>query len=181
MACYNAPVLQTERTVLRPFDMGDADELLRVFRDPGVKRFLLDDTLVDLAWVRNEILASDSRFLRSGTGLWAARVENESPIVGFVGFRPFFDPPELQLLYGLLPEFWGRGLATEIAKAARDHAFRVLGLTTLTAATDIPNQKSARVLERLGMREERVNDEGRSGTGFYRLEREEWEANEERS
>ena len=38
-------------------------------------------------------------------------------LVGFVGFRPFFDPPELQLLYGLLPAYWGRGLATEPAGA----------------------------------------------------------------
>ncbi|MBM3774479.1 MAG: GNAT family N-acetyltransferase, partial [Acidobacteria bacterium] len=119
-------IIRSERLMMCPVSEGDAESLLGVFRDPAVRRYLLDDSLVSLEWVRNEIASSDERFATVGAGLWAIRfvgfVETTA-VIGFVGFRGFFDPPRLQLLYGLLPEYWGRGLATEAAKRVCDHAF----------------------------------------------------------
>lgn len=162
-------VLRTPRLLLRPFESSDADELLAVFRDPSVRRWLLDDMLVSADWVRREIRDSTARFARDGLGLWAVLPAEEATIVGFAGFRPFFEPPEMQLLYGLLPAWWGAGLATEAARAVCDHAFRELGLAEVRAATDRPNVASIRVLERLGMSVEKTTDHGPGGTAFYTL------------
>lgn len=163
-------LLATERSALRPFSGEDADELLGVFRDPHVRRYLLDDQLVSESWMRDEILASERRFARSGAGLWSVRRTQTSPIVGFVGFREFFEPPRLQLLYGLLPEACGRGIATEVAGRVCEYAFRELGMAEVRAAVDLPNEASARVLERLGMRRVHTTDEGLAGTAFFVLE-----------
>ena len=163
--------LATDRLTLRPIGPDDADELLRVFRDAAVRRFLLDDTLVDREWVRGEIRRSREAFEAEGWGLWAARLHGRSRVAGFAGFRHFFDPPELQLLYGLTPDHWGQGLATEAARAVTDYAFDVLGFDRVIAATDVPNQASVRVMERLGMRFERRTDDGEGGTVYYRLDR----------
>jgi RimJ/RimL family protein N-acetyltransferase len=122
--------------------------------------------------VRDEIVASDARFAHSGAGLWSIRLAGDPGIIGFVGFREFFD--QLQLLYGLLPGYWGRGLATEAAAHICHHAFRELGFLEISAATDIPNQASANVLRRLGMREVRTSDDGPGGTAFFVLTREDW-------
>jgi ribosomal-protein-alanine N-acetyltransferase len=95
--------------------------------------------------------------------------------VGFVGFRPFFDPPELQLIYALAPLHWGRGLATEAARAAVDFAFTELALSEVGAATDTPNEASIALLTRLGMEESHRTDAGEHGTTFFTLAAERWE------
>lgn len=133
-----------------PVSEGDADSLLSVFQDPAVRRYLLDDSLVSLEWLRNEIASSDERFAGIGAGLWAIRFLDATAVIGFVGFRDFFDPPRLRLLYGLLPEYWGRGLATEAAKRLCDHAFSELGFARIEAAMDSPNTASIAVAGRLG-------------------------------
>jgi ribosomal-protein-alanine N-acetyltransferase len=170
-----APVLTTERLTLRPFASGDVKELHELFVDPDVRRYLLDDTVVSREWVEEEVVSSKARFAENGCGLWTLAERSREGIVGFVGFRPFFDPPELQLLYGLLPALWGRGLATEAASAAIDYAFGVLGLDEVRAATDAPNVASIAVLERLGMRAwRRTADDSGHGTVFFQLSASAW-------
>jgi [ribosomal protein S5]-alanine N-acetyltransferase len=166
-----APALSTSRAVLLPFAARDRAELLALFRDPEVRRYLLDDAVVSPEWIDAEIRASDARFASSGAGLWAVRVPPDPTIAGFAGFREFFEPPELQLLYGLRPEHWGRGVATEVARGVCEHAFQVLGFAQIAAATDLANHASTRVLLRLGMRQRRTGETGLGGTGFYALDR----------
>ena len=168
--------LASERTLLQPFARADIDELLTLFRAPKVRRYLLDDAEVSAEWVHDEIVASDARFAKLGAGLWAIRLPDEPGIIGFVGFREFFEPPQLQLLYAMLPEHWGRGLTTEVADAVCGYAFDKLGFAEIVAATDIPNEASARVLLRLGMSLDRKTLDGPSGTAFYVLDREDWVA-----
>ena len=171
--------LTTARLELRPFADGDATGLLQLFQDPAVRRYLLDDSIVTPDWVAEEIQSSQARFGGGALGLWAVRASDGSEIIGFVGFQPFFDPPELQLLYGLLPDDWGRGLATECAGAACDYAFRMLGVEVVRAATDLPNTASAAVLHRLGMILDRTTDEGEAGTGFFSVDRATWPSRHE--
>lgn len=166
--------LWTARTHLREFDFADGEQLLDLFREPEVRGFLLDDVLVSPQWMLHEIAASQQRFARGSAGMWAVRLGQEPEIVGFAGFREFFDPPELQLLYGFLPAHWGKGLATEVTARLCDFAFRDLGFDRITAATDLPNRASARVLRRLGMQLVRTTDDGRNGTALFELDREAW-------
>lgn len=158
----------TARLDLAPIGMPDAGSLLQVFRDPDVRRYLLDGKSVSADWVTAEIRASEQRFGSGGGGLWALRPRSEPSVIGFVGFREFFEPPEPQLLYGLLPAFWGRGLATEAATAACRFAFDTLGWKEVRAAIDVPNTASGAVLARLGFRLARTTEDG---TAFYVLER----------
>ncbi|MBM4183333.1 MAG: GNAT family N-acetyltransferase [Gemmatimonadetes bacterium] len=170
-----APQLTTERLVLRPFASGVVAELHALFTDAHVRRWLLDDDVVSRAWVEGEIADSEARFSQVGCGLWSVSERSGTPIIGFVGYRPFFDPPELQLLYGLLPAFCGRGFATEAATTAVDYAFDVLHFDEVRAATDTPNQASVAVLERLGMSERRRTAEGGHGTVFFSVTAAEWQ------
>ena len=169
-----APVLETTRLTLRPFAPEDVDELHALFTDADVRRHLLDDTVVSREWLEEEVTSSQARFAESGSGLWTLIERAGEAIVGFVGFRPFFDPPELQLLYGLLPSHWGRGFATEACEAAIDYVFGVLDFEDVRAATDVPNRASIAVLERLGMRERRRTTDGKHGTVFFQLLSSEW-------
>lgn len=176
MAVSHTPVLGTERLTLRPFDRADVSELHELFTDADVRRHLLDDMIVSRAWLEEEVASSQARFGDNSCGLWTLREHGDERIVGFVGFRPFFGPPELQLLYGLLPSYWGRGYATEAAAAAIDYAFGVLGLEEVRAASDAPNSASIELLLRLGMRERLRTSDGASGEGtvFFGLAASDW-------
>lgn len=188
-------VLLTERLRLAPIEESDVAALLRLFNEPDVGRYLLDGTTVTEEWVEEEVRASHARFRGSTAGLWALRLwlrEHGMPdegdgtggsggdgsadggILGIVGYRPFFDPPELQLLYALHPSAWGKGLAVEAAAAAVDHGFAVLGFQEIRAATDAPNRASIRVLERLGMSRWKAESGEPWETVYFRIRREEW-------
>jgi len=143
-------IIRTDRLVLRPFAPADEDTLFAIFRDDSVRRFLLDGHLVDRDWVRSEIDGSMRRFAEGGLGIFLAREHIDDGPVGFAGFRPFREPPVLELLYGLYPAFWGRGLATEMSRAMIALAFDRHGLDVIDTAVDAPNVASVRVLERLG-------------------------------
>lgn len=164
-------VLTTPRTVLTPFVPDDVAELLPVFRDPDVRSSLLDGAVVSPQWIADEIERSEERFARFGTGMWSVRLAGRPAIVGFVGLREFFDPPELQLLYGLLPECWGQGLATEVTRRVRDYVFGELRRDRITATTDLTNRASMRVLHHLGMELVRTSDEGAVGTAHFAVDR----------
>lgn len=196
--------LRTPRLDLTPVSTADADELLAFFNDPDVGRYLLDGEPVSREWVDGEIAASVARFTESGCGLWAVRLRDgatagpdaaprgstigidrndqgarggdhfSGTLAGIVGFRPFFEPPELQLVYALHPSAWGRGLATEAARAAMQHAFGVLGFDEIQAATDEPNRASIAVMERLGMEPGRIEEGQPHRTLFYRVRRANW-------
>ncbi len=167
--------LRTLRLRLSPFHVDDAEELLVLFKNEQVRHYLLDGRVVNESWVDREIEESVARFRSGSAGLWTIRVEGAGTLVGFAGFRPFFDPPELQLLYGIHPDHWGRGLATEAARAVTRFAFETCGFSVVRAATDTPNRASARVMERLGMTFVRTTDEGAwGGTLHYHLTKRTW-------
>lgn len=203
MAAGRGPALRTSRLVLVPVRPDDADGLLAFFNEPAVGRYLLDGRRVSRPWVESEIAASRARFIEEGLGLWAMRDAASSvpagedratgagaagavgeraligvvepALIGVVGFRPFFDPPELQLLYALHPDVWGRGLATEATEAALSYAFDERGLDEVRAATDEPNHRSVAVMERLGMERWKSEPGEPYETLFYRIGRAEWQ------
>jgi ribosomal-protein-alanine N-acetyltransferase len=92
-----------------------------------------------------------------GFGIWILRDRDDSRLVGHAGLRHLDveGSDEVEVGYGLLPEYWGRGLATEIARecvaVARDH----LGLPSLVAIALPDNRASQRVLAKVGLAYER--------------------------
>jgi ribosomal-protein-alanine N-acetyltransferase len=78
-------------------------------------------------------------------------MRKDGPLAGFCGLRLFGDPPTVEVLYGLLPAYWGQGLATEAAMAMLRFGFEELGLERIYAGADPPNTASFCVMERLGM------------------------------
>jgi RimJ/RimL family protein N-acetyltransferase len=144
--------IETARLVLHPVRSDEVTELHTFLVHKDVRRYLTDGVAVSREWVDGLIRDSDAAFAARGLGLWAARERGQSPIIGLTGFRDFYSPPVLELLYALRSSHWHRGFATEMARAVIDYAFTHGGLTEIRASTDEPNQASICVMERLGMR-----------------------------
>jgi RimJ/RimL family protein N-acetyltransferase len=104
----------------------------------------------------------EARFDRQGFGLWAVEVVGVVPFIGFVGLNPpSFEAhftPAIEIGWRLARAHWGRGYATEGAKAALAFGFEQLGLAEIVSFTVPANEASWRVMERLGMTRDPADD-----------------------
>jgi RimJ/RimL family protein N-acetyltransferase len=96
--------------------------------------------------------ASIESFERHGVGMWLLSLKPGLVPVGFCGLRTFGETDrELEILYGLMPSQWRRGLATEAAFAVLAFGFQRARLARVFAGSDPLNIASQRVIARLGM------------------------------
>jgi [ribosomal protein S5]-alanine N-acetyltransferase len=162
------PILHTERLVLRPIAATDVAVLHRFWTDPAVRKYLWDNEIISVQQVREIIDDSDGCFAEVGCGLFAIELgERPGELVGFCGLRHMAEGDGIELLYGILPRYWGEGLVTEAAREVLRFGFDDCGLPRIVGATDTPNQRSVRVMQRLGMTfQERRNYKGLD-TVFY--------------
>jgi RimJ/RimL family protein N-acetyltransferase len=144
------PSLATSRLRLRAFRESDLDAYAAMCADAEVMRYIGAGGPVDadIAW-RQMALFLGSWSLR-GHGMWALEERAGSRLVGRVGF---LDPPGwpgCELGWLLARGAWGKGYATEAARAARDYGRDALGLTELISLIRPDNQRSIGLAQRLG-------------------------------
>ena len=159
IAFAEAPVLETGRLRLRPWRNGDPEAFAVLNADPRVMRYFP----APMTASESDALAANlqDRFRAWGFGFWAAETE-DLPFAGFIGLsRPAYDAPFLPAVevgWRLDPRCWGRGLATEGARAAMAFGFEVHGLDQIIAVAPRANTPSIRVMERLGMTADPAED-----------------------
>jgi ribosomal-protein-alanine N-acetyltransferase len=166
--------LRTHRLLLRPVRPEDEDALFGLWNDPQVRRYLWDDQPVAREVVREQIALSQQDFRERGFGLFGLYLtEQPGALIGFSGLRRIDGGADVEVLYGLLPGFWKRGLATEAAQAVLRLGFEQLGLEEIFAGTDFDNAASLRCMQRLGMSEagERRVGPQQLPARYYRLAR----------
>jgi ribosomal-protein-alanine N-acetyltransferase len=151
------PVLPVEpiragRVILRQWIESDRQPFAALNADPEVMRYFPSTLTREQsdAFVDRTTMIIGSR----GWGLWA--VESEGRFLGFTGlsvpgFDGPFEPGSVEVGWRFARFAWGRGLATEAARAAVDVAFSRLGLTQLVSFTAVGNERSRAVMRRLGM------------------------------
>ena len=164
------PELRTARLRLRPFGVGDVDAIHALWTDPGVRRFLWDDRVIGRERAAEEVSSALKDEAEGGFGLWTLHLRAAWGVIGFCGFRRMHGADELELLYGLLPGHWGKGLAVEASRAALDQLFAACSPPRVYALADPPNAQSFRVMEKLGMRFDRDGEAEGMPARFYVLE-----------
>ena len=149
---------ETPRLRFRPPLAADLDRLVEIWTDPEVARLLLSKPGTR-AEVEERLAAMIDHARRFG--MWALELRATGELVGRCGFYPYTgegrsgDAPEPELAYLLAREHWGVGLATEAARAALDALFRQHRPARAVALVRPEHAASRRVLEKVGMREER--------------------------
>ncbi|HEV7515420.1 MAG TPA: GNAT family N-acetyltransferase [Thermoanaerobaculia bacterium] len=170
--------IETERLLLCPLRASDRNDLHHLFVDPDVRRYLWDDEVLPIEQTWAVVTESLRRFAADGTGLWAVTRPGRPPLAGFGGYWPF--PAGLEILFGLAPVHWGRGLATELARTLLRYGFEELGLDRVDGSADAPNAAALRVMEKAGMREVEKSATGGRETLRYSLSRDEFQPGKER-
>jgi ribosomal-protein-alanine N-acetyltransferase len=163
--------IETARLTIRPYRPDDVDALHRLWTDPEVRRYLWDDAVIPLATAAQAVQASIDSTETHGYGHWAVCLRGTDDVIGFCGFRVLDDGPDIELLYGLAPAHWGKGLATEASRTLLSWGFSEYPWDRILAITDAPNAASIRVMERLGMSFQKRIDHHGLDTVFYVIER----------
>jgi RimJ/RimL family protein N-acetyltransferase len=147
-------VLSTERLVLRPVTADDHAALLAHWTEPDVRRFLFDGAALSAGEVTETIAESIRDFAASGYGIWliepGSGTGSGAGLVGTAGLRPLEESGQ-EIFYSLAPGAWGRGYATEAARAVVKYGLGALGLPEVLAEVDEGNAASVAVVKRLGM------------------------------
>jgi RimJ/RimL family protein N-acetyltransferase len=143
--------ITTERLLLRPVCTGDLDVAAALGADPRVMAWFGGTLTAERSeqWLRRQI----EHWRAHGFGRFAATFGGV--VVGFVGLtRTEYDAgfiPGIEIAWRLAFDHWGKGYATEAARAVAREGFERLGLEQIVGVTTPGNTRSRRVMERLGM------------------------------
>ena len=150
-------VLETERLILRPFTVDDAEFILTLLNEPSFLRYIGDKKVRDLEGAREYILNGPvASYERHGFGLGLVELKESNTPIGMCGLLKRDELPDPDIGFAFVPEFWRKGFAFEAATAVLRDARERLRVERVVAITSLDNDASIKLLERLGFRFERV-------------------------
>ena len=147
------PELETARLHLRLFTLDDLDALARIFGDPDVIRHVGTGQPASREETAKALHSFIRHWQQHGFGRWAVVEKEHGVLIGYGGLRSLFGTPEVTYL--LAKSYWGRGLATEVARACLRYGFSELASERIVALTKLENIASQRVLQKVGMKYEK--------------------------
>ncbi len=148
--------LDTGRLVLRRFTLDDAPGFLPLVSLPDIVRYTGDSPHDSLDSARQALIDRPLHdYVRYGFGRMACIEKSSGRLVGFCGLKYMDDLGEVDIGYRFLPDCWGKGYATESARAIMDLELPQWGIARVIGLVHPDNAGSARVLEKLGLRYER--------------------------
>ncbi len=148
---------KTERLILRELDADDAPFMLALLTDADFLRKVGDRGVHTLDQAREYIVAGAMMSYRQhGFGLWAVRLVDDPACIGVCGLIRRDTLDDVDIGYALLPEWRGQGFALEASQACMELGQQRFGLQRIVAITSQDNPASARLLEKIGLRFERL-------------------------
>ena len=149
--------IETERLYIRELLPEDDQAMFELDTDPVVHRYVGNKPLKTIEESRAVIAYIRQQYADAGIGRWAVIEKSSGEFIGWTGFKimrervnkheDFYD-----FGYRHLRRFWGKGLASEAARAALDYGTGMLGIRDIYAMTDVDNGASRHILEGLGFR-----------------------------
>jgi RimJ/RimL family protein N-acetyltransferase len=150
-------VLETDRLILRRLSTGDAEFILALLNEPSWLRYIGDRGVRTLDDARDYILKGPMEsYRRLGFGMYRTELKEGGTPIGICGLVQRASLKDVDIGFALFPQFWGKGYAYEAASAVLAFGRSVLGLRRIVAVTTHDNHDSISVLEKLGMRFERM-------------------------
>ena len=145
---------ETARLTHRAFEEHDAEALFALNSNPLVMQYTGETLWASVESTRSAIRDYPD-FDSVGFGRWACVLKSTQEVIGFCGLKYLADLDAVDVGYRLLPEFWGRGIATEACKACVEFGFRTIGLVKIIGLVLPENLASIRVLEKSNLRFEK--------------------------
>jgi len=164
-------ILVTERLLLREFTLEDTQLLMDLNSNPNVIRYVGEAPVKNLEEAKDILLNTILPQYPNKLGRWAVHLRSNNEFIGWCGLKFITELNEIDLGYRFFENHWGKGYATESAKAVLDHGFNILKLNKIIGRSAIENTDSVKVLEKIGMKFEK-EDVGHCGKIFkYKLDK----------
>jgi 3-dehydroquinate dehydratase/shikimate dehydrogenase len=148
-------VLKTKRVGLRKYCPTDLEAFAAMNADPQVMEFFPEFAKLSPDEAKDVMERMNARIDQQGFGFWAAENLDDHQLMGFIGIQqiPYETEftPAVEIGWRLAVNYWGKGLATEGAEACLSYAFGELDLERIVSFTTPLNERSIRVMQRLGM------------------------------
>ncbi len=148
--------LETERLLLRPLEMSDAEAMFAMDHNPNVHKYLwkkptqtIDETIKIIEYIQEQ-------YKRNQIGRYATMLKETGAFIGWTGIKYIDDHVEngntnfFDYGYRLAEEYWGQGYATEATKAWLDHGFNQMNIQNMHAYTHHENGASNHILRKAG-------------------------------
>lgn len=149
--------LETERLILRKFEEADAERMFLMDSHPEVMKYIGIPPLSDIRETEKIIAMILQQYKDHGVGRLAVIEKKSNLLIGWSGLKLLTQEVNgyknvFDLGYRLLPEYWGKGYASESAKASLDFGFNGLKIDIIYAHAHSENHASNHVLRKLGFR-----------------------------
>lgn len=171
---------ETERLILREIAESDEEGLFRLDSNPEVHRYLGNNPVKEKSQIREVIKFIRQQYTDFGIGRWAVIEKESGNFIGWCGMKYINEETNGHINfhdigYRLIQEYWGKGYATESAKAALAYAFIEMKLTDIYGMSHVENQGSINVLTKLGLQITGTFEDNGLLINFHHLSGKHWE------
>jgi RimJ/RimL family protein N-acetyltransferase len=149
-------ILETERLILRPLDISDAEAMFTMDNNPNVHKYLWQKPTLELSETIKIIEMVQKQYIENKIGRFATILKDSGEFIGWTGIKFVNDHVEngntnfYDYGYRLNEKFWNKGYATEASKAWLDYGFNQMNIQIMNAYTHAQNAASNHILQKVG-------------------------------
>lgn len=148
--------IETERLILRELLHSDDKDMFKLDSNPAVHKYLGENPVKKIEQVQEVITMVRNQYQSNGIGRWATIEKKTGLFIGWSGLKFITENENNKVFYHdigyrFMPQFWGKGYATEATKACLKYGFQEMNLNEIWGATHEENKASRRVLEKCGL------------------------------
>lgn len=170
---YSNLIIETERLLIRPFCIDDIEPAYAMNLDAEISKYTGDGGTVTKTEIKRRIIEDViGDYKKIGFGRLAVELKEENKFIGFTGLKYLEDMNEVDLGFRFMKKYWGKGIATESARACIKLGFNTFELNKIVAMVLPENNRSIRVLEKLNFNYEKGIIEDNLTVGLYSLMKE---------
>jgi RimJ/RimL family protein N-acetyltransferase len=167
-------MFETERLKIRQYTHDDLEELIEMRTDPDVYRYLGGELRQNAAEITKRLGFYMDCYEKFGFGMSAMIWKETGETIGGSGLQPLEDTGEIEVGYNLKKRFWRMGIGYECAHAWLTYGFNTAGLERIVAVADADNTGSWRIMEKCGMKFEKMQNAYNMECKFYAVSKHEF-------
>jgi len=156
------PQIETERLLLRTYKTDEMEKVFELSSDKDVTKHFPPYFKIEKADVLASLPTRLERWRSQGFGQFGVFDKTDESLIGYCGFQYLDKTENVEIYYGFFKKHWGKGFATEAARAALRFGFEQVKLPKITAVTHLENLESQKVLRKIGFN-------GGELTEFYKM------------
>lgn len=167
-------MLETERLIIRKFTYDDLECLIDLRSDEEVIKYLGGRQMQNPEAIEKRLRFYLDCYEKYGYGMGAMIWKKTGEMFGWSGLQPLEETGETEVGYGMVKEFWGKGIGYECARAWLEYGFKTANAERIVAVAAPENTGSWRIMEKCGMKYEKTEDHYGMNCVFYGISKQEF-------